>query len=416
MKKNLFLITSLFPFGSAETFLETEIKTLSNSFNEIIIMPINSFGKKREVPSNCSIFTFINGKKNIFNFLKVFYLIISNREIFIEFINLWTKTNGFKKSKIFVASAINSIGIKKQIELYIKNQSTKDFIFYSYWCDDSAIALALLKEEKKIKFAIARAHRWDVYFEENPYDYLPMRTYLLTHLDQIFPISENGKRYIDTFWKGDKKTTLSRLGVKNQDTFKSKNHSDDTIFMVSCSTTKPVKRINLIIDSLKEITEFKVNWVHFGDGSELEELKKEAFLKLPENISIEWKGNRSNHEILEYYTIENPDIFINVSSSEGIPVSIMEAYSFGIPCIATDVGGTCEIVNNENGILLSPNPNFSEIKYAIFTFAKMNESTFYSFRRNARNTQLKKFSSENNYKEFYDKITKYIDQSNPGSE
>ncbi|NCO54621.1 MAG: glycosyltransferase, partial [Bacteroidetes bacterium] len=46
------------------------------------------------------------------------------------------------------------------------------------------------------------------------------------------------------------------------------------------------------------------------------------------------------------------DLFINVSESEGIPVSIMEALSAGIPVIATNVGGTNEIVNNDVGFLI----------------------------------------------------------------
>lgn len=41
-----------------------------------------------------------------------------------------------------------------------------------------------------------------------------------------------------------------------------------------------------------------------------------------------------------------------MSDSEGIPVSIMEAMSFGIPVIARNVGGMSEIVNEENGLLL----------------------------------------------------------------
>jgi glycosyltransferase involved in cell wall biosynthesis len=47
-----------------------------------------------------------------------------------------------------------------------------------------------------------------------------------------------------------------------------------------------------------------------------------------------------------------PDVFINVSSSEGVPVSIMEAMSFGIPAIATDAGGNREIVNSSSGFLI----------------------------------------------------------------
>ena len=48
--------------------------------------------------------------------------------------------------------------------------------------------------------------------------------------------------------------------------------------------------------------------------------------------------------MLDYYKNNIIDIFINLSASEGIPVSIMDAISFGIPCIATNVGGTGEIV------------------------------------------------------------------------
>ena len=46
------------------------------------------------------------------------------------------------------------------------------------------------------------------------------------------------------------------------------------------------------------------------------------------------------------------DLFVNMSLSEGIPVSIMEAISFGIPIIATNVGGNAEIVNDETGVLI----------------------------------------------------------------
>jgi len=45
-------------------------------------------------------------------------------------------------------------------------------------------------------------------------------------------------------------------------------------------------------------------------------------------------------------------LFINTSSSEGIPVSMMEAQSFGIPILAMDVGGVREIVGPQTGRLL----------------------------------------------------------------
>ncbi|NJK95527.1 MAG: glycosyltransferase [Bacteroidales bacterium] len=47
-------------------------------------------------------------------------------------------------------------------------------------------------------------------------------------------------------------------------------------------------------------------------------------------------------------------MFLNTSLSEGVPVSVMEALSFGLPVIATDVGGTGELINDEVGMLINP--------------------------------------------------------------
>ena len=63
----------------------------------------------------------------------------------------------------------------------------------------------------------------------------------------------------------------------------------------------------------------------------MDEIKKMAKDKLRDNIQYEFKGNVSNTELMKQYQNKNYYVFVNVSSSEGIPVSIMEATSFGIP-------------------------------------------------------------------------------------
>ena len=48
------------------------------------------------------------------------------------------------------------------------------------------------------------------------------------------------------------------------------------------------------------------------------------------------------------------DLFVLPSLSESLPVSIIEAMSFGIPVVATDVGGVPEIVaDGETGYIIS---------------------------------------------------------------
>ena len=74
------------------------------------------------------------------------------------------------------------------------------------------------------------------------------------------------------------------------------------------------------------------------------------------NVDFEFTGNISNLEVIQFYKNNYVDLFLNLSSSEGIPYTFMEANSFSIPVIAPNIGGVSEIVTNKNGYLLSDNP------------------------------------------------------------
>ncbi|MEG1497600.1 MAG: glycosyltransferase, partial [Clostridiales bacterium] len=93
--------------------------------------------------------------------------------------------------------------------------------------------------------------------------------------------------------------------------------------------------------------------------------------------------------------------------SEGIPVSIMEAISFGIPVIATDVGGVNEIVyNDQNGILLDKDFSDNQLIEAINKFAFMPNDEYLKYRDNARNIWEKNYDAEKNYTEFLNEISR----------
>lgn len=79
------------------------------------------------------------------------------------------------------------------------------------------------------------------------------------------------------------------------------------------------------------------------------------------NVRVCLKGRLTNDEVHQYYSKKNIDMFINVSASEGLPVSIMEAMSYGVPALATDVGGNSEIVTNETGYLVKADISSEEL-------------------------------------------------------
>ena len=84
----------------------------------------------------------------------------------------------------------------------------------------------------------------------------------------------------------------------------------------------------------------------------------------------------------------------------------MEAISFGIPVIATDVGGTGEIVSDgENGFLLKPDFETKELADLVLRFCEMLEEEYAVLCEKARNTFLQKFEAEKNYTLFCSDLT-----------
>ena len=96
-----------------------------------------------------------------------------------------------------------------------------------------------------------------------------------------------------------------------------------------------------LISALKDIdSDFKLLIV--GDGPYKEELERIASQHQSLENKIEFLGYKTGTEIPEI--LKQTDIFVNPSYSEGLPTSVMEACAAGCATIATDVGGTNEII------------------------------------------------------------------------
>ena len=82
----------------------------------------------------------------------------------------------------------------------------------------------------------------------------------------------------------------------------------------------------------------------------------------------------------------------------------MEAMSFGIPCIATDVGGTGEIVKNDHGTLISKDAAAGDIEEAIRAVYNMDEEDYQTLRHNARRFWENNFDADKNYNDFFEEL------------
>jgi colanic acid/amylovoran biosynthesis glycosyltransferase len=105
---------------------------------------------------------------------------------------------------------------------------------------------------------------------------------------------------------------------------------------------------------------------------------------------------------LKYYNNNDIDVLVNVSHSEGIPVSMMEAQSCGIPVCAKNVGGVPEIVDNDNGVLLSEDVKPAGLAESLILFSNPDYRNKKS--ELSRRNWKWNFDAEKNYTEFAKRI------------
>ncbi len=406
--KELILITNRYPYYPGEEFLTKELSYLAAEFGKIHLIPVNveETNRKRELESNVIVHLLpeLLQKKRLKKVsalldpqgLKWFKEELANARPF------GTKGIGKLASWLSVAEEL-----RDNIEKIIGERGNNTaFAVYSYWLSLAGGA-AMVKERNPSVTAVSRGHGGDVYEDRHNPPYLPLKHAVINGLDKVFLISENGFQHIAN-QKGSKdKLEVARLGTEYAG--KRYESGEEGFQLLSCSYMVPVKRIPLLIEALSKC-KAKIEWTHIGDGPEKEAIESAAS-ELPKNIKATFTGNLQHDKVLEYYQTHHVDLFINVSESEGIPVTIMEAYSFGVPALATDVGGTSEIVNDQSGVLVRKDISPEELAGKIDELASDMES-MYKKRNAAFQLWDSRFNAEKNYRKFANDLMKMVSHNN----
>lgn len=411
MKNCLILLTNYYPFHKGEEYLESEIDYLATNFEHIYIistMVSKEMTQTRRVPENVTVIP-IGIDHSVFGKIKMslshFKDIVTDQ---FKRKLISTDTRGKLLAKLYcIYFESRAMSVYNNLKQKLKNidfSKYEKITIYSYWLYITARVAIDLKNnffKNKDTYVFSRAHRYDLYEEFAPLGYLPEREYLLQHLDEVFPVSQDGvQSLVRKFPNYSNKITVKRLGTFSTNTISKFNR--DKLYIVSCSIVRKVKRLDLLIEALAELEKKEVpyHWTHIGDGPEFQRIKKLAQNKLNME-NVHFTRFLKNQDVINWYKDNYVTVFINISASEGVPVSIMEAMSMQIPIIATDVGGTGEIVeNNKNGFLLPENCSVHEIVDALLKLKKMSIEDYNSLRHNAFSTWKEKSNAEILYSEF----------------
>jgi len=396
--KILLLFTSSFPFGKGEEFLETEIIYVAKAFKEVHIFPLKQEGPRREIPSNVKTIS-----SPLYQKYKTGNMILRNGFFALGFYLRQILLTKNKKKYIFkfyhhLRYLFHRINDAEKLGALMQEYNTSRIVIYSFWFNMWVTVLILARKKNFFNYPIlTRALGGDFIEARRKSGYFPFRSTELLHIDKIIPNSNFGKEYLkQNYSVSDKKVYVSYLGVSENGT--NPSNSSNEYHLVSCSFMLPVKRIHLIVEILKHIP-LKIKWTHIGEGALIEEIKQAA-LSLNSNVSTNFTGYISKEEMVNFYKNTPIDLFMNVSEMEGLPVSVTEAMSYGIPSTGCKTCGVPEIVTEKTGFLF---PKYFEPEKAaaiIQNYLSRDHSYKVNFRKQVKNFWLEKFNADKIYPEF----------------
>lgn len=394
--KTILYFTDSYPYGMGEEWKTNELRVLSRHFDKIEVIPFHYgsnlvpiepiIGIKYHAP----LFGSIPNPRAWYKFLQIG----KSKHLFF-FINELRKIGIFNASKIkqWLGSSYTIIQLLNNSILKEKLiNSTEPTIAYFFWGRKTAKIVPLIRNLSITSYV--RLHGYDLYKHRHKTNYIPYQEEILKKANKILTISEDGKNYLRKEYPFlTDKILISRLGTTYAGT--SKQSSDNSLTLFSCSSLVPVKRVKLIALALLHIKSVSIKWIHIGDGNLKDEIL-DLTEKFSSNINFKLTGWIDSKKVKLFYQDNQADLFINVSESEGVPVSIMEAMSASIPVLATNVGGVSEIVNNENGKLLNVNIKPQELANEICAFYNLPILKKLELREGAYNTFKQKYNAETN--------------------
>jgi len=230
----------------------------------------------------------------------------------------------------------------------------------------------------------------------------------INNVDTLICLSEYWKLFFEVNFNTKKIEMLPN--IIDYPYIKDKNNDTEKIRFLFLGLIGNRKGIFDIIEVIKDNSDTFDNKIELIIGGNGEITKLQNLIEKYQigNI-VKFVGWVQNEIKIQY--LHSSDVYILPSYNEGLPISILEAMSYGKPIISTDVGGIPEVVkNNENGFLINPG-NLEQIEKSIKHFIE-NPQDIEKFGNNSAKLSEKYLPNsvllqlENLYKEILNYKTK----------
>lgn len=263
---------------------------------------------------------------------------------------------GKKKATIELSPSVRVFGVKKNprffswLRLYCQAKRVLALERYDVLTVQDPYFLAMIGRFLAKKFQLG----WEIQVHgfEKFYGLRKRLAYwTLSRADAVRTVGQRLKRQlIDQFGVAEEKITVVPIYSDLNKNQKPVARNTDKFIFLTVGRLVPVKNIKMQIEAMAQIVKvypFVELWI-VGEGPEGKNLKsKIENLKLSDKVKLlGWQDN------LEQYYLQ-ADAFLLTSNYEGWGLAVIEAASYFLPIIMTDVGCAGEVIkNNESGIVI----------------------------------------------------------------
>ena len=345
---SLLLLSSRWPHGQYTEFLDAELPHLLNEFDEVRVAPRIPRG-----PATWKVPTGVTVDYSLAEALTAKNSPLGENDRFVRAaLNLGRRNPaGFGFTRDDLAANFNSptwwrLMLMARAESTIVRrwaaaQSPPD-IAYTYWLGSKTLGLRQAWPGVPL---VSRVHGSELYPYSIGLKSMPFQREWVFACDMVACVSRHGAQYLaDLYPQAQGRVEVRRLGISDPGLLAPTGEYPSSIKVLSASMMRANKRVPLIGAGVVTLAAcgMKVHWTHLGDGPDRAQVES-ILASAPATLTWDLPGQVHVSEVRQAMDTGGFDVFVNVSMSEGAPVSIMEAQAVGIPTVATDVGGSAEV-------------------------------------------------------------------------
>ncbi|MDO8307744.1 MAG: glycosyltransferase [Actinomycetota bacterium] len=403
MRPRVLLFTDTYPVAGAEDpFLAVEVRELARRLDLVLIPTTHARGLLSPVPTNVAFEAglaeyLMSIRGRVAGLLRTLFHPGTYREV----ASFRSRAIDPRVVTAVVVRGSRMFGTQRWLRRYLVQ--ARPVVAYTWWASSAGYGVARAASDVGIP-SVTRIHGYELYPEQDRLGRIPFQESGLARFDAVYSVSRAGAEYLAGEYPSlAPRLHVARLGIDAWPLLG--RPSTDGIFRIlSCSSCVSIKRVDLLARAmatlLHEHPEVDFRWTHIGAGPTLAGVQQIVNSETGLSERCTFTGVLTGSAVRQLMASEPFDAFVNASSSEGLPVTLMEASSNGMPLIATSVGGNPEIVNDVNGRLIEANPEPHTVADALVQVRLLSLGARDEMRAASFRTWEASFVARNNYSEF----------------